>query len=299
MSAVTSLSQAFLAALPGAPRRPAAGALAPLQARLEELYRAGRAEWPAVHVPADEFAAYLAQRLPDDEAAEPLRLLEQVRHAADLYLACGCRHGLPAALSALDQRFLSQVPAQVGHMGQSEGFAAEVQQALRHNLLVPVDGAAPRIAEYAGRSQLGSWLRTAAVRAALNLIRSHRREQPHDEQTFRALADELDPEQRYMKARYGEVFHGALHAALARLAPEQRRLLSLRYAGQLTCQQISQLEGVHHATVLRRLQRTLEELGAAVHQELLDQLGVDSAELQSLWELVRSQLQLSLQRLSP
>src|SRR5947207_1199177 len=71
------------------------------------LWQAGRAAWPDVDVPPSSFAAHLCRHWPAD--LDPIRSPSTIR-AGDLYLACGCSLGLPAALSALDREILSQVP---------------------------------------------------------------------------------------------------------------------------------------------------------------------------------------------
>ena len=49
-----------------------------------------------------------------------------------------------------------------------------MRQRLRERLFVGSDGEPARLASYSGRGPLGTWVRIAAIRLALNLRRSER-----------------------------------------------------------------------------------------------------------------------------
>jgi RNA polymerase sigma-70 factor (ECF subfamily) len=83
---------------------------APLTEPLDTALELARAAWPALEVPPEEFARYLEARL-DPEADVLARL-----HVADLYLACACVRGQPAAIAAFVERHLGDVPAQLGRL---------------------------------------------------------------------------------------------------------------------------------------------------------------------------------------
>ena len=74
-----------------------------------------------------------------------------------------------------------------------------------------------------------------------------------------AIADELfDPNDDFEIS--GHESNAALHAALARLLPEQRRLLALRYSVELDLAEIAALSEMPLSTVKSRLYRTLASL---------------------------------------
>lgn len=74
-----------------------------------------------------------------------------------------------------------------------------------------------------------------------------------------AIADELfDPNDDFEAS--GSEPHSALHAALAGLLPEQRRLLALRYSAELDLSEIAALSDLPLSTVKSRLYRTLASL---------------------------------------
>ncbi len=66
----------------------------------------------------------------------------------------------------------------------------------------------------------------------------------------------------------------------------------------MTIDNLCGLYGVHRATVARWIVRIKAELFARATDELKQRLGLDSAEVQSLCEAVRSQLEMSLSGLA-
>src|SRR5580658_632485 len=66
-----------------------------LEQALAARYEQGRAAWPQVVLAPVDFAAHLGRCAREQD--DPVRFLDQV-HAADLYLACACAQGNPAAL---------------------------------------------------------------------------------------------------------------------------------------------------------------------------------------------------------
>ena len=75
-------------------------------------------------------------------------------------------------MTAFDREVLSQVGLLLGRMQPTPQLVDDTRQALREKLLVAAPGARPRIGEYAGRGPLQAWVRVAAVRAALDILRA-------------------------------------------------------------------------------------------------------------------------------
>jgi RNA polymerase sigma-70 factor, ECF subfamily len=199
MEEPVSLSRIFLA------RRGAlwadARSTASIESALRAMDTAARAAWPEIPLPAETFAAHVADRVRGrSDVADVIRTL----HAADLFLACACSLGIATALAAFEHDHLSRVPGLVRRVDSSGAFADDVAQAMREMFLVPVQGRA-RIAEYSGRGPLSNWVRVIAVRTALRLRREQRRgvnvnfsDQPGELR----LAAPADPELDYLKLRY-------------------------------------------------------------------------------------------------
>jgi RNA polymerase sigma-70 factor (ECF subfamily) len=240
-------------------------------ARLE----AARAAWPDVHVESERFRVWVAARLEAGESPAQL-------HLEDLYLACACAHGDPAALMAFERRFLVDVPRWLARLGTTPALCDEVRQQLRERLLT---GDRPRIATYSGRGALSSWLHVATIRIAVNLQRGDR--------AARLVGDaplaDPDPELRLLQRRYKEDFRQAFAGAVAALGMAERRLLRMHFLDGVPLGQIGALHGVDKSTVSRRLAAARQALFAQTRRHLQARLRLSETEFASLMRVVRSQ----------
>jgi RNA polymerase sigma-70 factor (ECF subfamily) len=285
---MASLSSILLAQLQ---RRGVAGsATEGMEDTLRALVATGRAAWPEIAIETSAFVRYLADRLdlhPDLEAA-----LQAVR-AKDLYLAFGCAQGDARAIAAFERTLLSRIPTFLARLDPSRDLADEVAQELRKELLVPGNASAG-IAVYSGRGDLGGWLRVVSIRTAQRLRR--RSNLPaglaagRAEQSWR----DADPEQDYLKLRYGAAYEEAFHAALASLSSRERLCLRLHYADGLDIGRIGRLYKIHRSTVARRLAEYRRKLRESVKERLRKRLKLTDSEYESVLSLVRSQMVVSL-----
>jgi RNA polymerase sigma-70 factor, ECF subfamily len=260
-------------------------------AALEAMHQIGRTAWSTVELSVDEFARRLATC-----AGEPLTTSWLCgRPAADLYLACACAHGVPSALVAFDEHYLSHVRAFVSHMRPDAEFVDECRQLLREKLFV---GAAPRIAEYTGRGSLLGWLRVATARTALNLKRSRAARGAALRAPSRVEVASIDePERSYLQDRYREAFRAAIEDAFAVLSTEQRNLLRMHFMDGMTLHQLATLFQVHRATVARWIAQTRRRVLDGTRGHLQQQLALQTPELDSMMRLLDSQLELSIRHL--
>jgi RNA polymerase sigma-70 factor (ECF subfamily) len=259
---------------------------------VERLWHAGRAAWPAVAVPLELFAKHVARHV--GEAADPEVAAGEL-YGADLYLACACAAGDPSGLRMFEDQILPQVAAALRRLDPSPAFADDVRQLLRQKLFVGDGEAPPKIGDYAGRGPLATWVRVSAVRTALNLRGSGRREQPMTSSQVAALAPPVDdPALKYLKAQFADEFETALARACAALTDRDRTILRLRFVDDLNIDQIGGLYGVHRATVARWIARIRDDLFAATRNELVGRLKLSDSDFESLLRLARSQLDLSL-----
>ena len=253
-----------------------------LDLEVAALIAAGRAAWPGVAVPDAEFADYLAAR-PSAEAA----------HAGDLYLACACARGDPAAIALFLRDMVPHIEAAVLGLGADPAQVDEVRSQLVDALLI---GARPGITTYAGRGQLRSWVRSIAVRMGMRHL-GRTRPGPGGDDALASLAAEADdPEIEHLKARYGDAFRAAFAAALAALTARQRNLLRQHYLDELTVDQLGALYRVHRATAARWVAAARESLFDDTRRRMIDALGLAPGDYDSLLRLLHSQLDLSIQR---
>jgi RNA polymerase sigma-70 factor (ECF subfamily) len=268
-----------------------------LERRLRELLDACRAAWPGLGVPAEAFVRHLAEHLPDEGDLESC--LSRMS-CPDLYLACGCAEGDPAALAAFDASVLGQVPPVLLRMGLSASQVDEVVQVMRTKLLVADEHKErPLLATYAGRGALVGWVRTAARRTALSL-RRNKDEQIGGTDERRVVENiplPADAELDYIKSRYQAAFKQAVEDAIATLDAEQLSVLRMHYTEGLSIDRIAALLSVHRATAARRIRAAADAVRAETRRLLHARLQLRSGELDSLAGLVQSQLHLSLGRL--
>lgn len=255
-----------------------------------------RARWPGVDLGGERFLAHLRSKTGSGEALTlALKEAWSPEHpgglrVADLYLACACAEGVPAALEAFEGHALEQVRTTLRRHRDSEAEIDELLQVLRIKLFIggsPGRVVAPRILDYSGRGSLRKWTITVALRALLNLRRATRREAP-------SRADELverltlrgDVDLELVRLRHALQFKRALAAALGELSPEDRNLLRLVVVEGVTLERLGRLRGLHKSNVSRQLARARRTLRSAVRARLTRELGLRSAETDSLLRLL-------------
>jgi RNA polymerase sigma-70 factor (ECF subfamily) len=249
-----------------------------------------RAAWPDLELDEAGFTAHVEERLEGGDAAAV--------HAGDLWLAYGCATSDSHAVAAFDRELLSQTGLLLGRMQPTPQLIDDVRQALREKLLVAAPGERPRIADYAGRGPLLAWVRVAAVRAALDLLRaSGARAAGGDVEPDDLARDEASPELDYLKERYRPQFKAAFQSALRGLDSEQRNVLRLHVVEGLNIDEIGALFKVHRSTVARWIAAARQQVLAGARAELRANLGLSAGEFDSLAGVVRSQLDLSVAKI--
>lgn len=259
---------------------------ASLELLLRQLFDDGRAAWPEIALSAEAFVVDLAHR-----SAE----LPDGARAADLYLACACTAQVPAALAAFDAQYLSKVPAYLSRLNAKAHAIDEVQQLLRQRVLLGGPRHAPHIAQYSGRGTLASWIRAAAIRLALNVVRAEGR---HRHAIHAAAADapleSPDPELELLKAQHGELFEEAFRGALETLSARDRTLLRMRYQKGVAVGAVAASYGVDRTTVSRWLRSAQTILLEETRRLLRERLRLTQSECESLMGRVQSRLDVTL-----
>jgi RNA polymerase sigma-70 factor (ECF subfamily) len=190
---------------------------------------------------------------------------------------------------------MSRVPAFLARMHPTGPVVDEVCQRLRERLLMPSAGRPARLAEYSGRGPLTAWLRVAAVRTAVDVLRSPVERAIADfDPGDLALVGDSDPELAYLKDRYRRELDEALRAGVRALSRQQREVLQLHVEEGLTLDEIGALHRVGKSTAFRWLSDARQQILTEARRFLHDKLGVTAGEFASLVNLVRSQLDISL-----
>jgi RNA polymerase sigma-70 factor (ECF subfamily) len=293
VSAEQQVTAAFLAGLDPARRSRVAG----WEGQLAKLLGEARRAWPGIDVAPTAFLGWLVERLPprggDTQGTEGLKV-------ADLYLAFACTRGDATALRIFEQRYMPEIEASLVGLRLPELQREELRQELRQKLLVAQDEAGPRIGAYGGRGELRRWVRAVATREGLVLLRKHTPEVEMEEEFFEAFpAAAEDVELQHARREYQVEFKRAFEEALASLTPEERNLIRQHFIDGLSTPQLAALHGAHRVTLFRRLKQACETLVERTRKLLLERLPMSEGELASLNRLIRSQLDVSLERLLP
>jgi RNA polymerase sigma-70 factor (ECF subfamily) len=288
MSTLESLAQTFVAAAGSPPAQPASD----LDVALSQYLAAARAPWPDFGIDPLEFVRYLAERCAGGVLPPP-------DHAADLWLACACARGVPAAAERFQREYAPLIARIAARRGAAQDIAADVRQQLCERLLVPdpSSGRRAKIGDYRGSGALRSWVASAAATTLLSVQRaaSRRRERPEPEAQD-AMLGRLDPELEYLKQRYTTQVHDAVVAAIEALSPRDKALLRLHLGQRLSIDALGTMYGVNRATAARWLATARESLRRGTVKDLRGRLQLEPRECDSLIALVNSQLDISVLR---
>ena len=256
------------------------------EAIVRALHSRGVAAWPSVKLELAAYTSHLASLTGDDDPT--LATL----HGEDLYLACACALGDGAAIAIFEKEFLSQVPAYIARTTTDPQVVDEVLQRVRERLLVATREAPPKIATYTGRGPLGAFLRVTAVRLAYDTLPGERVPRPSTD-----AGESGDPELDYIKSKYRDQFVQAIEQAIATLAPRERNAMALSLIDGLSTDAIGRMYGKDGATVRRWLGSAREQILDETKKLLRAELGATPDELQSLFGILHSRLDVSIVRI--
>jgi RNA polymerase sigma-70 factor (ECF subfamily) len=284
---VSELGVAFRARLPA----DLAAAVADVTGELVALIARARAETADVDLDPIAFVGHVAERVTFDRHGQPQ--LANV-HAGDLWVAFGCVVRDAGALAAFETRYAPEIKHALAR-SFDPGLAEDAELRLRDKLWLVEGDEVPRLASYSGRGGLASWLRAAAVRTAIDVMRA-RRELAVDPATLEDL-DAFDPLLASLKQRYRDEFRTAFGAAAAGLTDRERTLLRYRFLDDLSIDEIGRLYRVHRATVARWIAAIRESLFEATRANLVTNLEISDSEVDSVLRLIDSQLDMSIEAL--
>jgi RNA polymerase sigma-70 factor (ECF subfamily) len=149
---------------------------------------------------------------------------------------------------------------------------------------------------YNGLGALKGWLRVMGLRAAIRAQRGTRSDEPED--VAEALADAAsDPALQYQRRLYETEFRAAFSQAIAALTVRERNLLKQSVLYGATIDDLGALYRVHRATVARWLAAARERLADDTRRRMIAQLGIAPSDYDSIVHLIRSQLDVSMERL--
>ena len=251
--------------------------------QLDEAIAEAVARWPELAGAGLEgaFAEAVAARLegePDGDAGAARLALP------DLYLVTCVLAGHRGALAVLERLVREAAARATGKLRALQ--PEDVVQELLVKLLVPP----ARLAAFGGHGALHAWLKVAAVRTALSLMR-RKQADSIDDDALAAIADTGDDQAlAFMKQAYRAEFKRAFAATVGELPKRARTLLRLQIIDQLTLEEIAAFVAVSRATVARQLADARALLVAGTRDRVSATLAITPAELSDLMRLVASSL---------
>lgn len=286
---MTPLYDLLAAAAPDAAN--ALGEPAAAEARLSALCAEAAAAWPGVVVEPTAVVTALAGKL---ASAEPPSL--EPAAIGELHLALACARGDSAAIAAFDRAYLDVVPHALASMKLPAATVDDVRATVRDKLLLADGDRPPRILDYAGRGRLRGLVQVTATRTAIDRIRHEEREVELPPGT-RDLAASADVALSLIKAQYRDAFAAGFARAVASASRRDRNLLRLHFLGGVTLEQLATMYGVHRATIVRWLAAAREAVFGATREHVASTLKAPTEELDEMFDLVKSRIELSVERL--
>lgn len=263
---------------------------------LQAAWSAARERWPRVELDARAFTDHVGDHL---EAGADVEAELRQLHGEDLFLACACGHGDPAALDALDRELSPLLRHTLANPKAAGVDAEDLRQMLLERLLLGDAGRRPKILDYSGRGRLRTWLKVTALRLRIDQERRRTGQAvPLGDDSLQRIEDSVssDMEVALLKQHYRTAFKDAFQQVLRALAPEQRTLLRLTVVEGLSATEIARSHGVHRATAKRWLVGLRAHLLEETEARLAAGLGVGETEVRSVLGLIRSSLEVSMKR---
>jgi len=247
---------------------------------LAEVYEAARAAWPELSVSQEQFSRFLEER--------PSR-----SHPEDLYLACACACGDPAAIATLEREHLSKIAGILRRHGRDPDTVEEVCQKLRQTLI-----GERYILRYSGEGKLKSWIEVIAKRMANREVRAARAAGPAGGPGLELVGGGGDLERDVIKRKLLAELQVAVREAGAALTDEQRELLRFHYRNGMSEAKLAKLFNTSQPTISRRLSKAKDLIFAQTRRTLQERLQLAERDFESLLAELRSRwLDLSLSRL--
>jgi RNA polymerase sigma-70 factor (ECF subfamily) len=259
-----------------------------LEATLRTVLDQARAEWDGVDVDGPTYVAYLADRLPSSGSLAAME-------TADLYLACALCHRVPSAVEVLERSILDKLRPPLAKFDKGSDLTDEVLQQLRTNLLTPQGDGAPQVSQFTGKGSLKGWLHVSAVRLAIGYQRKANKEVALDERLMQVPGD--GTELLVLRERYKHHFKSAFQDALKSLSAEERTILKMTVIDGVTGTQLAAVRGVHRSTAVRWISAARTTLADRTKELLRERIEVPQDELESIIRMVRSRIDVSLERI--
>lgn len=254
--------------------------------------RAARAAWPQIGLDETRFA----RRLLEIVGEQPMAALADLC-VDDLYLVWACIEGHLEALAVFEARMASVFEATLARLRIERGRRDDLIQELRVHLIVGSGSGPGKLAQYRGQGKLERWLCATALRAAYRLASRTRRHLALEDvvMTSTSVLDDDLVLAHWKDHCRGELKH-AFTTALSALPRRDRLLLKQHYLDRLTIEDVAALHKIHRSSAARWLAQVRDALADAALRDFRERLRISESEVESIVQLVRSQLDITFDR---
>jgi len=260
------------------------------QEDLEHAWCEGRDAWPDLEVSRASFEELYREKCASDGDTNSI-------DAKELYVAVGCGAGDTASIRAFETTYFPHLHKRLQKMRLSERQREEVVQELREKLFVGRPGLRARICDYAGDGRLPGLIKVTAYRCAINVMREASHFVPMSQEAFELPTIADDAELLSIRGEFQNHFKVAFASAVERLTSKQRNILRMRFMQKLTIDQIATLYSTHRATIFRWLSAARDSVLQETRAQLGAELALDRARLDSLFGLMDSKFDASIEAL--
>jgi RNA polymerase sigma-70 factor, ECF subfamily len=258
-----------------------------MESELQQAFSVGATAWPAIGLCLADFTEFMRRHSITPDA--PNEIIQ------DLFLACACGLGAASALQSFRERYFGVVAAAVRDLNSSPEYADEIFQRLQEALFVSAPGTDAKIQHYKGQGPLAGFIRTTARRIGMRITVAAARFQG-EEALVQQFSNASELEATVIKLQCREAVNRALCLALRQLPRRERLILRLNLVEKVSTARIAAMYNVSQPTVSRWIQRSARAIQETVKVLVCDELGIDSGELDSLLQLVRSQIEITISR---
>lgn len=182
-----------------------------------------------------------------------------------------------------DEVVLSEAKATLLKRGATREEADEIAQRVRVTLFA---GPQPKIGDFRGSGSFIGWVRTFAVRAWINeRTRGAPRANAADA-LLATIAPSTEGAESVSHRQLAPIVRTALREGLASLTPRERSILQFVVVDGTGLEQVASVYRVHRTTVMRWLERALDEVRTKVRRAIERDAGLTASDVESALDYV-------------
>lgn len=253
-------------------------------------YRIGQTTFEKIAWPVDAFLAAWNETWPEPPATDA----SSDAALRDEYLRLACLRGAAGAVETLEDMYVQPLEATLTKRGSDKELVQETLQAVRHKLLL---GDSPALASYTSTGHLRAWLQVVATRALQDLARQRGvRWSKQATLAEQLVSPDNGPDLRLQKSELDAIFVAALREVIQSLPQREKYALRMHVLAGWNVSQIGEAMSTHRATAARWIAAAKERINQNVRLKLKERLGLTKGELEQIFSLLSTHLDVRLSR---